>query len=147
MVADPAAITTAEEVELMEEEQLRETLKKIITKMKSPTASQQGEDQEIPLGIDHRTDDRPEGVPATRPPADLGYEGSEKGGEEGVVNKVTAFKDKSLCKPEPWDGEDESLYKAWSERLTSYMAGAGDKVWKNHQAHRRASRRRMPRNR
>ena len=134
MVADPAKIPTAEEVELMEEEQLRETLKKLIMKMNSPTASQQGEeqgeDQDTPPGLEHRTDDRPDSVPVTRAPADLGYEGSEKGGEEGVVNKVTAFKDKSLCKPEPWDGEDESQYKAWSERLTSYMAGAGDKVWK-----------------
>ena len=130
MVADPAKIPTAEEVELMEEEQLRETLKNLITKMNSPTASQQGEEQEeeqdTPPGLEHRTDGQPECVPVTLAPVDRQYEGSE----EGVVNKVTAFKDKSLCKPEPWDGEEESQYKAWSERLTSYMAGAGDKVWK-----------------
>ena len=65
MVADQATIPTAEEVELMEEEQLRETLKNLITKMKSPTASQQGEEQEeeqdTPPGLEHRPCDRSSG--------------------------------------------------------------------------------------
>ena len=43
---------------------------------------------------------------------------------------VSDFRDKDIRKPEPWDGEDEVVFKTWLEKLTAQVAGAGDKVWK-----------------
>ena len=43
---------------------------------------------------------------------------------------ISGFRDKNIGKPEPWDGEDEAVFKTWLEKLSAHMAGAGDKVRK-----------------
>ena len=49
-----------------------------------------------------------------------------------VVTKkrVSGFSDKHVGKPSQWDGEKEAEFKTWSEKFTSFMAGAGDKAWR-----------------
>ena len=47
-----------------------------------------------------------------------------------MKSSISGFRDKNIGKPEPWDGEDEAVFKTWLEKLTAHMAGAGDKVWK-----------------
>ena len=43
---------------------------------------------------------------------------------------ISGFPDKNIGKREPWDGEDEAVFKAWLEKLSAHMVGAGDKVRK-----------------
>ncbi len=40
------------------------------------------------------------------------------------------FSDKHVAKSTPWDGEKEDEFKSWTEKLVSFMAGAGDKRWR-----------------
>jgi 3-hydroxyacyl-CoA dehydrogenase len=46
------------------------------------------------------------------------------------TKKVSGFNDKHVGKPVPWDGEKEEKFKTWSERFSSFMATAGDKIWR-----------------
>ncbi len=46
------------------------------------------------------------------------------------VGKVQGFEDRHVGKPVQWDGEKEEKFKTWSETFTSFMARAGDKVWR-----------------
>ena len=48
--------------------------------------------------------------------------------EYSEVNAVGGFGGKNTGKPDPSDAEQE--FKNWSERFTTYMANAGDKVWR-----------------
>ena len=50
--------------------------------------------------------------------------------EYSEVNAVGGFGGKNTGKPDPWDGDTEQEFKNWSERFTTYMANAGDKVWR-----------------
>ena len=50
--------------------------------------------------------------------------------EYSEVNVVGGFGGKNTGKPVPWDGDTEQEFKNWSERLTTYMANTGDKVWR-----------------
>ena len=43
---------------------------------------------------------------------------------------ISGFRDKNIGKREPWDGEDEAVFKTWLEKLSAHMAEAGGKVWK-----------------
>ena len=49
--------------------------------------------------------------------------------EYSEVNAVGGFGAKNTGKPDPWDGDTEQEFKNSSERFTTYMANAGDKVW------------------
>ena len=40
---------------------------------------------------------------------------------------ISGFRDKNIGKPEPWDGEDEAVFKTWQ---SSRLAGVGDNVRK-----------------
>ena len=48
--------------------------------------------------------------------------------EYSEVNAVGGFSGKNTGKPDPWDGDTEQVFKNWSERFTTYMVNAGDKV-------------------
>ena len=48
---------------------------------------------------------------------------------------ISGFRDKNIGKLEPWDGEDEAVFKTWLEKLSAHMAGAGDNVWKKVNKH------------
>ena len=48
--------------------------------------------------------------------------------EYSEANAVGGFGGKNTGKPDPSDTEQE--FKNWSERFTTYMANAGDKVWR-----------------
>ena len=50
--------------------------------------------------------------------------------EYSEVNAVGGFGGKNTGKPDPWDGDTEQEFKNWSERFTTYVANAGDKVWR-----------------
>ena len=43
---------------------------------------------------------------------------------------ISGFRDKNIGKPEPWDREDEAVFKTRLEKLSAHLADAGDKVWK-----------------
>ena len=50
--------------------------------------------------------------------------------EYSEVNAVGGFGGKNTGIPDPRDGDTEQEFKNWSERFTTYMANAGDKVWR-----------------
>ena len=49
--------------------------------------------------------------------------------EYSEVNAVGGLGGKNTGKSDPSDGDTEQEFKNWSERFTTYMANAGDKVW------------------
>ena len=55
---------------------------------------------------------------------------ASKENREGMQTFISGFRDKNIGSPEPWDGEDEAVFKTWLEKLSAHVAGAGDKVWK-----------------
>ena len=51
--------------------------------------------------------------------------------DHGIQPSLRNFDAKSVCKPVPWNGEDEAEFKMWKERLATYMSSAGDKAWRS----------------
>ena len=51
--------------------------------------------------------------------------------DHGIQQSLRNFDAKSVCKPVPWNGEDEAEFKMWKERLATYMSSAGDKAWRS----------------
>ena len=43
---------------------------------------------------------------------------------------ISCFRDMNIGKLEPWDGEDEAVFKTCLEKLSAHMVGTADKVWK-----------------
>ena len=43
-------------------------------------------------------------------------------------SRASAYK--NIGKPDPWDGENEAVFKTWLKKLSAHMTGAGDNVWK-----------------
>ena len=50
--------------------------------------------------------------------------------EYSEVNAVGGFGGKNTGKADLWDGDTEQEVKIWSEHFRTYMANAGDKVWR-----------------
>ena len=50
--------------------------------------------------------------------------------EYSEANAVGGFSRKNTGKPDLWDGDIEQEFKNWSERFTTCMTNAGDKVWR-----------------
>ena len=74
--------------------------------------------------------------PTTTPDEADAVDAVEKDDRRGLRTCISGFRDMSIGKPQPWDGEHEATFKKWSEMLSSHMAGAGDKVWTKALKHR-----------
>ena len=51
--------------------------------------------------------------------------------DSGIQQSLRNFDAKSVCKPVPWNGEDEAEFKMWKERLATYMSSGADKAWRS----------------
>ena len=105
MVAEQVEIPELEDVDLMEIGQLKTLLKDIIQRLKPTTTPNEADVEDA-------------------------EEVASKENREGMQTFISGFRDKNIGKPEPWDGEDEAVFKTWLEKLSAHVAGAGDKVWK-----------------
>ena len=47
---------------------------------------------------------------------------------DDIKRTLYHFDATNVGKPTPWDGENESEFKMWKERLATYMSTAGDKA-------------------
>ena len=105
MVAKQVEILELEDVDLMEIGQLKTVIKDLIQRLKLQASSDNAD-----------TENDEEVAP--------------KKDRKGMKTFISGFRDKNIAKPEPWDGEDEGVFKTWLEKLSAHMSGAGDKVWK-----------------
>ena len=112
MVAEQIEIPELEDVDLMEIGQLKTLLKDIIQHLK-PTTPNEADVEDAKKVV------------------------ASKENREGMQTLISGFRDKNIGKPEPWDGEDEAVFKTWLEKLSAHMAGAGDKVWQKVIKHKR----------
>ena len=90
MVAEQVEFPELEDVDLMEIGQLNTLLKDTIQRLKPMTT-----------------------------PNEADVEGAEevasKENREGMQAFISGFRDQNIGKPEPWDGEDEAVFKTWLE--------------------------------
>ena len=105
MVAKQVEILELEDVDLMEIGQLKTLIKDLIQRLKLQARSDNAD-----------TENDEEVAP--------------KKDREGMKTFMSGFGDKNIGKPEPWDCEDEAVFKTWFEKLSAHMSEAGDKVWK-----------------
>ena len=105
MVAKQVDILELEDVDLMEIGQLKTVIKDLVQRLKLQARSDNAD-----------TENDEEVAP--------------KKDREGMKTFISGFRDMNIGKPEPWDGEDEAVFKTWWEKLSAHMSGAGDKVWK-----------------
>ena len=52
---------------------------------------------------------------------------ASKENTEGMQTFISGFRDKNFGNPEPWDGEDEPVFRTWLEKLSAHVEGVGDK--------------------
>ena len=116
MVAEQVEILELEDVDLMEIGKLKTLLKDIIQRLKPTTTPSEADVEDA-------------------------EEVASKENREGMRTFTSGFRDKNIGKPEPWDGEDEAVFKTWLEKLSAHGGSWGQGLEEGHQTHRRDGRR------